>query len=102
MNSVLDRVVNAALRLTDADEGSILFYEEASDEFLPEALMSSGIGQPLHPYQTKTRQRSGLAYKIVRERIPVVITDTKDAPQVSQIAIEKGRRAMVGVPLIDS
>jgi len=85
----------------DGDDDSILFYDEARDEFDTKALMCVGVDQPLQTYQSKVRQRAGLAYQIVKERKPVVISDTWLEPQVSQVSIDKGRRATVGVPLLD-
>ena len=78
-----------------------MFYDERRDEFDAEALTCTGINQPLQEYGTKVRQRSGLAYQIVHERVPVFIPDTLLNSQISQVAVEKGRRAMVGVPLLD-
>ncbi|MCI0615208.1 GAF domain-containing protein, partial [bacterium] len=98
--AVLDRVMQAALKLIQGDEGSILFFDDARDEFLPDALMSTGIGQPLQSYPTRVRQHKGLAYNIVKERKSVVISDIGLDSRVSKVSIEKGRRAMVGVPLI--
>jgi PAS domain S-box-containing protein len=100
-NGVLNRVFQAALELVDAEEGSILFYDEARNEFQTEALMCAGIGQPLEPYTTQVRQRTGLAYDIIQGRKPIIIQDTTVDPRISKVAINKGRRATVGVPLLD-
>jgi GAF domain-containing protein/energy-coupling factor transporter ATP-binding protein EcfA2 len=101
INKGLHRVLQAALKLVDGDEDSILFYDEARDEFDTKALMCAGLDQPLQTYQSKVRQRTGLAYQIVKERKPVFISDTLLDPRTSQVAIDKGRRAIVGVPLLD-
>jgi len=100
LTAILNRVMQAALKLIQGDEGSILFFDEVRDEFLPEALMSTGIGQPLQPYVTQVRQQKGLAYQIVKERKSVAISNTESNSQVSKVSVEKGRQAMVGVPLI--
>ncbi|RPJ27789.1 MAG: GAF domain-containing protein, partial [Chloroflexi bacterium] len=101
LQEVLQRVLQAALELVHGDEDSILFYDEARDEFDSNALMCAGLVQPLQTYQTRVRQRKGLAYQIVKEREPVFIPDTLLDPRISQVAIDKGRRATVGVPLLD-
>jgi len=100
LNAVLDRVMQAALKSVQGDECSILFFDDAKDEFTPDALMSSGLGQPLQPYRTRVRPTDGLAYKIIKEKTFVVISDTELDSRISKVAIEKGRRAMIGVPLI--
>ncbi len=102
INKGLHRVLQAALKLVDGDEDSILFYDESRDEFDTKALMCAGLDQPLQTYQSKVRQRTGLAYQIVKERKPVFISDTRLEPRISQVSIDKGRRATVGVPLLDN
>lgn len=97
---VLDRVVQAALELIYADEGNILFYDESKDEFLEDALMSAGIGLPLQKYKTRVRQRSGYSYEIIRNIKPIRIPDTAHDPRINQVTLEKGRKAVLGVPLI--
>lgn len=100
-NGILHRVFQAALKLVDAEEGSILFYDDIRDEFLAEALMCSGVGQPLETYKTQVRQRAGLAYEIITGRKPITISDTEQDPRISKVAIKKGRGATIGVPLLD-
>ena len=68
INKGLYRVLQAALELVDGDEDSILFYDETRDEFDTKALMCAGLDQPLQTYQSKVRQRAGLAYQIVKEK----------------------------------
>jgi PAS domain S-box-containing protein len=101
LNKVLYRVMQAALGLVDGDEDTILFYDEIRDEFDTRALLCEGLDKPLKEYETKVRQREGLAYQIVRDRKPEFISDTLNDPRISQVAIDKGRRATVGVPLLD-
>lgn len=102
LNKVLYRVMQAALELVDGDEDTILFYDETRDEFDTNALICTGLDQPLQTYETRVRQRAGLAYEIVKDRKPVFISDTLLNPRISQVAIDKGRRATVGVPLLDN
>jgi GAF domain-containing protein len=101
LEEVLQQVLQAALGLIDGDEDTILFYDEGRDEFRTEALMCTGLNQPLTKYATKVRQRAGLAYEIVKQRLPISIPDTLADPRTSPVAIEKGRLATVGVPLLD-
>jgi GAF domain-containing protein len=100
LNLVLDKVMQAALELIYADEGSILFYDESKDVFLEDALMSTGIGQPLQSYKNRVRQRSGYSYEIIRKVKPIRISDTTHDPRINPATLEKGRRAVLGVPLI--
>jgi len=100
LNLVLNKVMQAALELIHADEGSILFFDESKDEFLEDALMSTGIGQPLQPYKGRARQRGGYSYEIIRKAKPVRISDTTHDPRINPVTLEKGRRSVLGVPLI--
>lgn len=101
LHGVLHPVFQAALRLVEAEEGSILLYDESRDEFLPDALMCKGVDRPIETYETKVRQRSGLAYEIIAGGKWIAIPDTEKDPRISKVAIQKGRRATVGVPLVD-
>ena len=98
LHTVLDRVMQAAIQLTGADEGNILFYDRKLGKFT-DALTSPGPGQSLRPYQSQVRQRGGHSHTIVQRGQPVVIPDTHLDPSVNPVSIAKGRRAAVGVPL---
>ena len=98
LHTVLDRVMQAAIQLTGADEGNILFYDRKLGKFT-DALTSPGPGQSLRPYQSQVRQRGGHSHTIVQRGQPVVISDTHLDPSVNPVSIAKGRRAAVGVPL---
>lgn len=100
-NQVLYRVLQAALGLVDGDEDTILFYDERRDEFDENGLICKGLDQPLEPYRTKVRQKKGLAHLIVQNKEPIIIPDARLDGRVSRVAIDKGRCAMVGVPLLD-
>jgi PAS domain S-box-containing protein len=101
LGDVLHQVLRAALELVDGDETTILLYDERRDEFETEALSCTGLDQPLDRYETKVRQRTGLAYQIVHKRAPIFISDALHDSRINQVAINKGRRAIVGVPLLD-
>jgi PAS domain S-box-containing protein len=101
LEKVLHQVLLAALDLVDGDETTILLYDERRDEFDTEALSCTGPDLSLQKYETKARQRAGLAYQIVHDKTPIFISDALLDGRISKVAIEKGRRAIVGVPLLD-
>lgn len=90
--------MQAAIRLTEADDGSILLFDAHLGEFTS-ALTSSGPDQPLVPYHSQVfGQREGLAHRIIRDNQASFIPDTHDSG-INRPSIEKGRRAIAGVPL---
>lgn len=98
LTAVLDGVMRAAIRLTKAHDGSILLFDANRGEFTS-ALKSSGPDQPLIPYPSQVLgQRESFAHRIIREDQPSFTPDTLD-PSLKRPAIEKGRRAIAGVPL---
>jgi GAF domain-containing protein len=99
INAVLYRILQAALNLVHGDEASIIFFDGTRDEFGQKALICQGPDEPLCEYQTQVRQRAGLAYEIVQQGKPVIISDTLLDLRTNQVTVGKGRRAMVGVPL---
>ncbi len=101
LDEVLHQVLLAALELVDGDETSILLYDERRDEFDTQALSCTGQNPSLQKYESKVRQGRGLAYQIVHQRAPVFISDALHDSRISKVALDKGRRAIVGVPLLD-
>lgn len=100
LDAVLNEVVQATISLTSADEGSILLYETRQDKFV-RALTSSGINQPLRSYQSHvlTGERKGIAYAIIKDNKPIFISDTHLEDGINPVVIEKGRKAVAGLPL---
>jgi GAF domain-containing protein len=97
LREVLERVMEAALELTNTESGSILFWDERTGRFAP-AFTTQGPERKLDLYTSKARE-SGLARQIMTDREPVIVPDTQEVDSISEVAIAKGRRALIGVPL---
>jgi PAS domain S-box-containing protein len=98
LEQVLQTVMKAAMRLTDTDSGSILFWD-AEQETFTRTLTTRADGS-LRSYHSRARREGGVARTIISERKPIVIPDTQKDPRVSSVALEKERRALIGVPLL--
>ena len=54
----------------------------------------------LKEYKTGVRQRSGYSYQLIKSGKPFHVEDTEQDPQINPVMREKGRKAVLGVPLI--
>ena len=99
LEELLDLVMAAAMSLTSTDSGSVLLWDSRIERFTL-TLSTTGPSRKLQPYRSSVRQEGGITRAIIDRRKPIVITDTLRDPRVSPATIEKGRRALVGVPLL--
>ncbi|MBE9513974.1 MAG: GAF domain-containing protein, partial [Chloroflexi bacterium] len=99
LEEVLNVLMMEAMKLTDTDSGSILFWDSQTKAFT-RTLTTTEPNRTLQPYRSRARREGGIARAIIDELRPIVISDTLEDPRVSPVAIEKERRALVGVPLV--
>lgn len=97
-HEVMQLVLEAALKLTRTASASFLFWDEADERFSP-AYTVDGPGEVLRPYQTTARRR-GFTRNVVRTRRPVFIYDALYVTNVNPTIVQKGRRSLVGVPVL--
>jgi len=96
---VLRVVVTAAMDLTDTDSGSILLWD-SQQEIFAHTLTTTGSDRTLQLYHSRARREGGIARTIIDEQKSIVVPDTRKDSCVNSVALEKGRRALIGVPLI--
>ncbi len=94
---VLTLLLDTGTRLTNTDSSSILLWSEPEQRFAA-AYKSSSPGSPPTRYDAHTRE-DGLAWRIRSNGEHIVIPDGRQDTRVSRLALRKGRRAMIGVPL---
>ncbi len=93
----LKMVLQAAVQLTRAPESSILFWDEILNSYQPAyTLCPNG-----HFMWYKTTARdNGATHKIMTEQCTVVINDVLQDLNANPTLSKKGRRSVVGVPVI--
>jgi PAS domain S-box-containing protein len=99
LEQVLNVVMMAAMDLTSTDAGSILFWDPEKEVFT-RALTTAGPQRRLQPYSTTARREGGIARTIVEGSEAIMIPNARDDPRISPVALEKGRLALIGVPLM--
>ncbi len=97
-HEVMQLVLEAALQLTNTASASFLFWDEVHEQFAP-AFTVEGPGQALRPYHTTARRR-GFTRNVVRTRRPVFIYDALYVTNVNPTIMQKGRRSLIGVPVL--
>jgi len=99
LEEVLHVVMTEAMGLTDTDSGSIMFWDSQSGRFT-RTLTTTGPDRTLQSYSSRARLEGGIARAIIDELKPVVILDAQSDPRINPIVLEKGRQALIGVPLV--
>lgn len=99
LEEVLRVVMMAAMDLTGTDSGSILFWDSQAETFT-HTLTTAGTDRTLQRYRSRTRREGGITRAIIDTQKAIVIPDTRKDARVNPVALEKGRRALIGVPLV--
>lgn len=96
---VLQLVLRAALDLTDTHNSGILFWNAAANQYIPAYMMDVNDEQP-YEYQTGARVGQGYTHQILMTRRSIIIPDARLDPHINPITLKKGRRSLIGVPLL--
>jgi signal transduction histidine kinase len=100
LNVLLDRIVHAAAELSDAQEASILLYDQTKGELYFHA--ATNLDEPMRRGLTVPVD-SSIAGWIVTNRQPIIISDAQqDTRHFGQIATVTNveTRSLLGVPMI--
>jgi signal transduction histidine kinase/DNA-binding response OmpR family regulator len=100
LETVLATVIARAVRLADADSGTLYQFDEADGVFDPRA--NFGVSDEM--IETLRGSRIGLGDGPVGmcavNRAPVQVTDVELSPRVSVLWVHDGIRAVIAVPLL--
>lgn len=96
---VLRLVLRAALDLTDTHNSSVLFWDADVNKYAPSYMLDVNDEQP-YEYQTGARIGNGYTHQILMTRQSIVISDTRLNSRINPITLKKGRRSLIGVPLL--
>jgi signal transduction histidine kinase len=99
LGGILNLVMTEALAVTDTPEGSVLFWDEQTEEFTQALKIDSTSSQTLQLYRSTVRVR-GLTRMIIEEQKPIIIPDTLLDERINPNFLARGYRATVGVPLL--
>jgi len=99
LEEVLQVVMTAAMDLTGTDSGSILFWDSQAETFT-HTLTTAGTDRTLQRYRGRAQREGGIARAIIDKQKAIVIPDARKDSRVNPVALEKGRRALIGVPLV--
>lgn len=96
LHEVLLRVIRLASQASGADAGAIALIDpERGDIYYP---YITGLPQQLSTFRSPPGQ--GLAWRIVEQGAPIVLSNYADHPSALQNWVEAGVKSFAGVPLI--
>lgn len=100
--TVLDRIVNSAVRLTDTDGGSIMEYVEESDAFVVRAAFGSSQDLLDRLREAVIRRSGTLVGRAATERRPMQVADLALVPLDSHLEVlyADGWRSVLAIPMI--
>lgn len=90
------RVVDLAVQLTMADAGGLILVDSAGRQDGPVFL----VGLPDNPANRPLRGESGVIWRVLQSRAPLVLDDYPSDPDANPGFIEVGIRTYLGVPLL--
>lgn len=99
LDEVITLVLRTALDLTNINDTSLLFWDAAANRYQP-AYKLDTYERKIYPYQTSARIGRGYTHQILTTRRPIIISDTLEDPLINPITIQRGRRCVIGVPLL--
>ncbi|MCB0193829.1 MAG: GAF domain-containing protein [Anaerolineae bacterium] len=97
LSAILDLVLVEAMQLSSSSEALVLFWDTDFEAF------RQGFKVNRHSslqYYNPQERRHGISRRIIEQRSPIFMTDTKLSPEVNPKLIQQGCRAFLGVPLL--
>lgn len=92
-------VLIMATSITRTDTSSLILIDEAAKKVLEAFEYIKGQDKPVS-YTSTARLKEGISGEIMKTRKAVVVPDLKHYTNVNPVALQKGRAALIGVPLI--
>ncbi len=97
--NIMKVLLSSAIRITRTDTGSLLLIDEPNSMIIESFDFSKETGE-LKRYRSSARLSNGISGEIIKTHSPVIIPDLTQYENASPVALEKGRRAVIGMPLI--
>ncbi|MGB9720656.1 MAG: GAF domain-containing protein [bacterium] len=97
--NIMKVLLSSAIKITQTDTASLLFVDETTATVLESYDFSKEAGQ-LKRYKTSARMTNGISGEVLKTRKPVIISDLSKYNNINPAAIEKGRRAVIAMPLV--
>jgi len=92
-------VLIMATSITKTDTSSLILIDEASRKVLDAYEYIKGQEKPMQ-YKSTARLREGISGQILRTRKAIVVPALAQYKNVNPVTLQKGRAALIGVPLI--
>ncbi|MCX7995664.1 MAG: sensor domain-containing diguanylate cyclase [candidate division WOR-3 bacterium] len=97
--NILKVLLASAIKITNTDSASLLIVDEPNATIL-ESYEFQKDSREIKKYKTTARLTNGISGEVLRKRKPVIISDLTKYNNVNPVALQKGRRAIVAMPLI--
>ncbi len=99
LENIMKVLLASAIKITRTDTASLLVIEESSATVLESYDFIRETGE-LKKYHSSARLVNGISGKILKTRRPVIIADLTKYDNANPIALEKGRKAVIAMPLV--
>lgn len=99
INEIARVFLSTAIRVTNCDTGAIILVDRQRKRVVDAFEYDSQEGGPRR-YRSSARLAEGISGEILRNEKPVIVPDLLEYPGANPVALEKGRRAVIGLPLI--
>jgi diguanylate cyclase (GGDEF)-like protein len=99
LSDVLRTFLSTAVYLTNTEMGSIILVDY-KEKKIQRSFNYYKKGKRLESYRSSARLGEGVSGKILSTKKPVAIKDITKLSNVNPVAIKKGRRSVLGVPVM--
>jgi diguanylate cyclase (GGDEF)-like protein len=99
LSKVLRMFISTAVEFANTEMGSIILVDE-KEKRIQKAYNYYRRGKRLVSYLSTARLQKGISGKILRTKKPIAIRDISKMKGVNPVALEKGRKSVLGVPVM--
>ncbi len=93
---IINRICQVTQDITASDNVTLYLYEVESDTFT----LASQVGQEDLSSPAHYMRPQGMTRAVFDERLPILVADTLDNPQVNPEIIKRGIRSIIVVPIV--
>ncbi len=99
LSKVLRMFISTAVEFTNTQMGSIILVDE-KERRIKKSFNYYRRGKRLESYVSTARMEKGISGKILNQKKPIAVRDLTKIKGVNPVAVKKGRKSVLGVPVM--
>ncbi len=99
LENIMKVLLASAIKITSTDAASLIVIEEATATVFEAYDFLKETGE-LKKYHSSARLTNGISGEVLKTRRPVIVSDLTKYDNANPVALEKGRKAVIAMPLV--